>query len=70
MAKGEELVKYVTQRVVQYIDTPSDRRRQQRLGRKKEPWTTRWFGMIPMAVSMLFGRGKKAPSAGKSRRGQ
>ncbi|WP_309123309.1 YqzE family protein [Paenibacillus sp.] len=72
MAKGEEIVKYVTQKVVQYIDTPSDRRKRERelRRRKNEPWTTRWFGMIPMSVSMLFGRGKKAPPAGKARRGQ
>jgi hypothetical protein len=72
MAKGEDIVKYVTQKVVQYIDTPSDRRKRERERRRRasEPWTSRWFGMIPMALSMLFGRGKKAPSAGKARRGQ
>ena len=72
MAKGEDLVKYVTQKVVQYIDTPSDRRKRERERRRRasEPWTTRWFGMIPMSVAMWFGRGKKAPSAGKARRGQ
>lgn len=72
MAKAEEIVKYVTQKVVEYIDTPSDRRKERRQSRKqtREPWTTRWFGMIPMALSMMFSRRKKAPSAREtSRRG-
>ncbi|HZG55545.1 YqzE family protein [Paenibacillus sp.] len=72
MAKGEEIVKYVTQRVVQYIETPSDRRKAERERRKQssEPWTVRWFGLIPMSLSMLLPRRKKAPSAGKPRQGQ
>jgi len=73
MAKAEEIVKYVTQRVVQYLDTPSEDRKRQRELRKSasEPWTVRWFGMIPMSLSMMFGRSKKAPSEGnESRQGQ
>lgn len=69
MAKGEDIVKYVTQKVVEYIDTPSDRRKVRRQNRRREHWTTRWFGMIPMSISMLFGRNrKKAPSASNDRR--
>lgn len=67
MAKGEEIVKYVTQKVVEYIDTPREHRQQQRQTRRatKEPWTTRWFGMIPLSLSMMLGRSKKkAPSNG------
>lgn len=58
MAKGQEIVKYVTEKVVQYIDTPSDHRKQQRLQRKQssEPWAVRWFGLIPLSISMMFGR--------------
>lgn len=61
MAKGQEIVKYMTQKVVQYIETPSDLRKAERLARKQrsEPWQTRWFGMIPMSLSMLFGRRRR-----------
>ncbi|WP_199619653.1 YqzE family protein [Paenibacillus alkalitolerans] len=67
MAKGEELVKYVTEKVVSYIDMPPEERKHRKLERKqtREPWGTRLFGMLPMALSMFFGsrRNKKAPSA-------
>jgi len=65
VAKGEEIVKYVTQKVVEYIETPKEHRQQQRMNKRmsKEPWTTRWFGMIPLSLSMMFGtKRKKAPS--------
>lgn len=64
MAKGEEIVKYVTQKVVEYIDTPPEDRKQQRMTRKQaqEPWSVRWFGMIPMSLHVMFRRNKKAPS--------
>lgn len=70
MAKGEDIVKYVTQKVVEYIDTPSDARKERRRNRRREPWTVRWFGMIPMSISMLLGtnKRKKAPSASDDRR--
>jgi hypothetical protein len=69
MAKGEDIVKYVTQKVVEYIDTPSEHRKVRRQNRRREPWTVRWFGMIPMSISMMFGgRRKKTPSARDDRR--
>ena len=54
MASGEEIVKYMTQKMVQYIDTPREERRLRRLQRRNisEPWSTRWFGLIPMAFAM------------------
>lgn len=64
MAKGEEIVKYVTQKVVTYMDMPKEERERMRQERKhrKEPWSVRWFGMIPLALSMLFRSRKKEPS--------
>lgn len=64
MAKGEEIVKYVTQKVVEYIETPSETRKERRRNRRREPWTMRWFGLIPMSISMLIGsrKRKKTPS--------
>ncbi|GAB6926369.1 hypothetical protein JCM10914A_03520 [Paenibacillus sp. JCM 10914] len=49
MASGDELIKYITERVVHYIDTPREVRRKAKV---KEAWTTKWFGMIPLSVSI------------------
>ncbi|MNI95328.1 hypothetical protein D3C73_1535830 [compost metagenome] len=58
MAKSDELVKYITQQVVTYIDTPKDIRKQQRQERRtikqKTPWTYRWFGMAPFWLGLWF----------------
>lgn len=50
MDMGDELklVKYITEQVVTYIETP----RQERQPVVKEPWTMKWFGMIPISLSM------------------
>lgn len=49
MASGDELIKYITERVVHYIDTPREIRRKTKV---KESWSTRWFGMIPFSMSL------------------
>lgn len=51
MASGDDLIKYLTERFVTYIDTPREVRRQEKV-KVKEPWTTKWFGMIPFSVSL------------------
>ncbi|MBP1154825.1 MULTISPECIES: YqzE family protein [unclassified Paenibacillus] len=54
MAKSDELVKYVTQQVVKYMETPKEVRKQVKADRKegREPWQYRWFGMLPFALRM------------------
>jgi hypothetical protein len=58
MAKSEDLVKYITQQVVTYMDMPSDVRKQQRQERRtirqKTPWIYRWFGMAPLWLRLWF----------------
>ncbi|WP_435921597.1 YqzE family protein [Paenibacillus sp. DYY-L-2] len=54
MAKGDELVKYITERVVDYVETPRDIRKEK--ARLKESWSSRWFGMIPFSISLWFGQ--------------
>ncbi|MCM3783082.1 YqzE family protein [Neobacillus mesonae] len=63
MAKGEELVRYITEQVVGYIGTPKEERKYKR-NKVKEPWHMKWFGMMPMGVSMWV-REIKAPSKEK-----
>ncbi|MEC0229204.1 MULTISPECIES: YqzE family protein [Paenibacillus] len=56
MAKSDELVKYITQQVVTYIDTPKAVRQHAKALSKeqRESWQTRWFGMLPLAARMLM----------------
>jgi hypothetical protein len=58
MSDGSEYVKYVTQRVVSYWETPKapEYRRERR--QRREPWVTRWFGqLLPMGIRVwLSGR--------------
>ncbi|MCG7377073.1 YqzE family protein [Paenibacillus sp. ACRSA] len=66
MAKSDELVKYITQRVVHYIDTPKDERKGRT--KQKEPWSMKWFGMIPFAVSLWVGKkGRSVESNARKR---
>lgn len=59
MAKGDEYVKFMTEKFVAYIETPREERRQSRTSAKarREPWLTRWFGWGPMSI-MLWWRGR------------
>ena len=54
MVKSDELVKYITQQVVTYIDTQREIRRERKQQRKQaksmEGWTVRWFGLIPVSL--------------------
>lgn len=49
--KSNDIVKYVTQEFVRYMDTPKDERKKKK---PKENWSSRYFGMIPMALRMFF----------------
>lgn len=52
MAKGEDLIKYITQRVVTYMETPKEARMEHRVKQSREPWQYRWFGMLPLAIQL------------------
>lgn len=47
---GEELVKYITERVVGYMESPREDRHRGRGGRQS--WSQRWFGMVPLGLSI------------------
>jgi hypothetical protein len=48
-------LKYMTERVVSFLDTPSEEE-EAKLDKKisREPWLTRWFGVIPMGLMMWW----------------
>ncbi|WP_081413551.1 YqzE family protein [Aneurinibacillus terranovensis] len=50
MSSSQEYVRYLTERIVKYMETPKD----QRVKKPKEPWTYRWFGILPLALRMMF----------------
>lgn len=65
MAKGgSDLVKFMTQQFVEYMETPREVRKQARSEAKanKEPWLTHWFGWGPMGLKLWW--------KGKSGRGE
>ncbi|OMF37035.1 hypothetical protein BK133_07435 [Paenibacillus sp. FSL H8-0548] len=59
MANSDEYVKYMTEQLVTYLDTPRAERKQTRSSAKalREPWLTRWFGWGPVSV-ILWWRGR------------
>ncbi|MFC0188290.1 YqzE family protein [Fictibacillus aquaticus] len=58
MASGDELVKVVTKKIVQYMDEPATTRRERRMQRKqeKQPVSVELFGILPMALKYFFKR--------------
>ncbi|CAM3802001.1 YqzE family protein [Cohnella lubricantis] len=59
MGEGSDLLKYMTHRAATYLTTPPApaERKANRL-----PWTTQWFGMVPMGMQLWWEdkRGKPA----------
>lgn len=48
---GEELVKYITEKVVVYIEDPRARHAARKEA-TKQPWSQKWFGMLPLGWSI------------------
>ncbi|CAH1206726.1 hypothetical protein PAECIP111893_02595 [Paenibacillus plantiphilus] len=54
--KSEELIKYMTVQVVQYMETSQEDRKLNREKAKaaREPWLTRWFGIAPLGLALWW----------------
>ncbi|MBJ6364294.1 YqzE family protein [Paenibacillus sp. GCM10012307] len=61
MANGTDWVKFMTERVVNYMETPREQRKQSRLEARsmREPWLTRWFGLAPLGLKVWWQGHKK-----------
>ncbi len=65
MAKGKELVKFITEQVVTYIETPREARKLAKISSKeqRENWRTRWFGMLPLSIHMYVKQNRRKKTA-------
>ncbi len=52
---GNDYVKYMTEKVVTYIDSSKEQRKAAKEKEKHEQavYSNRWFGVLPFAVKML-----------------
>jgi hypothetical protein len=57
MASGQDLLRYITARAIEYWETPKAERKKKRA--PSEPWSYRWFGMMPLTVNMWMKRWKR-----------
>lgn len=59
--KTNDYVKFMTQQFVSYIDSPAEEKKQRKQEKKeeKELFTSKWFGILPLALKMLVDKEKK-----------
>lgn len=55
MDSGKDYLKYLTERIVRYVDTPRNERKMARTT-SKETWQYRWFGMLPVSFRVWADR--------------
>lgn len=63
MAKnGDELARAIAEKVMALLDTPREVRRERKLQRRRmrEPWSGRWFGMLPMALVFWLRKARRS----------
>jgi hypothetical protein len=69
--KKSEYLKYMTERVVRYLDkSPDAIQSRQEKKRRREPWLTRWFGVVPMGLQMWWGSREKRKKKAQDEPGQ
>lgn len=56
----QDIVRDLTERFVKYLDTPKEeRKKDQEIPKRKEPWPSLWFGMVPTACRMWVEQKRK-----------
>ncbi|HET7657326.1 MAG TPA: YqzE family protein [Bacillales bacterium] len=53
---SNDLVRYITEQMVSYLDRPKSERKEIRTQKKstRPPFSNRWFGLLPMALAFFF----------------
>jgi len=56
MADSTDYVKFMTEKLVNYLETPKEQRKLTRTSAKaaREHWLTRWFGWGPMSFMLWW----------------
>ncbi|MEC2078499.1 YqzE family protein [Metabacillus fastidiosus] len=57
-----DYVKYVTQQLVKYMDTPKEERKQKKEEKKivdVQPYSNQWLGILPFAFKLMVNKKKK-----------
>ncbi|MED4453510.1 YqzE family protein [Metabacillus fastidiosus] len=57
-----DYVKYVTQQLVKYMDTPKEERKQKKEEKKTvdvQPYSNQWLGILPFAFKLMVNKKKK-----------
>ncbi|CCQ94421.1 conserved hypothetical protein [[Clostridium] ultunense Esp] len=55
MASSNDLIRYMTQELVRYLDQPREGRKK----KAKEPFSMRMFGLLPMAAKLAWEKHKR-----------
>jgi len=70
MSIMRDLAKLAAEKLIYTLETPREVRREQKAQRRvqREPWTMRYFGMLPMSLHVWWSgrrsrRGKNTPGA-------
>ncbi|WP_044642419.1 YqzE family protein [Risungbinella massiliensis] len=53
----KDWISYMIEKMLWYVETPKDERKAHRQA-QKEPFMTRWFGMIPFSTKMYLEKQK------------
>lgn len=52
---GNDYIKFITQQVVSYMDSPKEERmKRKKTYRHETGVSNRWFGMLPLAIRMFM----------------
>lgn len=56
MMSGNDYIKYMTGQIIGYLDLPKDEKKERRKKQKQEKdlLSSRWLGMLPFAMKMLW----------------
>ncbi|MBA4603458.1 YqzE family protein [Thermoactinomyces mirandus] len=54
----KDWITYLLQRFLWYVETPRSERKELKRS-QKEPWSTRWFGLVPFSMKMALNRQRR-----------
>ncbi len=54
----KDWIAFVLERFVWYMETPRSERKELKRS-KREPWSIRWFGLVPFSMKMALGKQRR-----------